>query len=121
MKRILGLAALLGHALGAATGIQVYGGARGGRGKRQVYGNAYYSSSRPKAARWWHDPKDFEQSNTMEAAELKRQRRAVKLKAQTLGMWNNKAHTARFPIPGGGTTTGFAARLNPFYQRPVTE
>ena len=79
MKRILGLAALLGHALGAATGIQVYGGTRGGRGKRPVYGNAYYSSSRPKAARWWHDINNPAQGLRFDAAVAKRQRRAEKL------------------------------------------
>lgn len=119
MKRILGLAALLGHALTASTGIQFYGGARGG-GKRQLAGRYRYSP-RPTDARWWHDLEQPGQCARLQDAKDKRERRAEKLKAQILGMWNNKAHTARFAIPGGGTTMGFPARLNPFYQPPVAK
>lgn len=78
MKRILGLAALLGHALGAATGIQPFIVKPGGRGanKRPV---GHYSSSRPTAARWWHNLEQPGQCARLQAAKDKRQRRAEKL------------------------------------------
>lgn len=81
MKRILGLAALLGQALGAATGVQPFSVKPGGRGanKRPVYGNAYFSGSRPTDARWWHDLEQPGQCARLQAAKDKRQRRAEKL------------------------------------------
>lgn len=117
MKRILGLAALLGHALGAATGIQVYGGARGGRGERPSYApNAYYSRPCPLAARWWHDDKDPAQILTIQAAEAKQARKAEKLKDLFNRSWaNNYAHHNAFRTLDA--LHGFVEplNLNPFY------
>lgn len=123
MKRILGLAAFLGKALtGLATsyGFQTPQYQRQYGVKRQVR-QAYRAGPRPKEARWWHDNRDVWQGIAQEAAMLKRQRRTEKLKTQTLGSWNNPAHTTHHAIPGGGTAKAFIVRLNPFYQRPVTE
>lgn len=118
MKRILGLAALLGHALSAATGIQqAYSVQRWG-GKRN---RPYFPASRPNVARWWHDLEQPGQCARLQAAKDKRENRAQKLKDHTLGAWNNAAHTTRLPVPGGATQKAFIASLNPFYQRPVTE
>lgn len=113
MKRILGLAALLGKALSISTGFTAYGGARGG-GKR-YRSTAYFSSSKPADARWWHDQKNFQQSNVREAAGAKRQRKAEKLTTQTLRAWYNPAHTVVVADPGYGFYSEFVARLNPFY------
>lgn len=124
MKRILGLASLLGHALGAATGIQFYGGARGGA-KRP-----YYPVTEPKAARWWHvlnglgsgdQPDAYRQLQLSNAAAEKRERKGHKLQKQTLGAWFNPAHVKTAATPGGKTTRYFVPRLNPFYQRPISE
>lgn len=116
MKRILGLAALLGHALGAATGIQVYGGARGGRGKRPVYGNAYYSSSHPKSARWWHDLEQPGQCARLQAAKDKREYKAEKLAEQTArSVTFNHAHASSYEYFHDELQSFVPDRLNPFY------
>ena len=111
MKRLmLGLSALLGAAIGGAT---VYGGGRGG-GKRYAP-TAYYSSSRPIAARWWHNDKDPAQMAAIQAAEAKQARKAQNRIAQAFNAWGNRAHTVEYAIPGGGTSRAFITRLNPFY------
>lgn len=123
MKRILGLAALLGHALSAATGVRPFSVKPGARGanKRPVKNPFTYKGMGPEYSRYWHDPTDEAQRPAIEAAHSKRERRAEKLKAHTLGAWNNTAHTTHHPTPDGGTHKAFIASLNPFYQRPVTE
>lgn len=62
----------------------------------------------PLTKRHWHDSPDFYQSNTLEAAVLKRRRRATKLYAAAC--WsadNNRAHYDEFD--------NLHERLNPFY------
>ena len=61
------------------------------------------------------DPTEFYQSNALEAAVMKRRRRAEKLKLQTLGAWNNAAHVVTYPAPEGSTYRAFVPTLNPFY------
>ena len=109
MKRILGLAALLGHALSAATGIQPFTVKPGGRGanKRPVY-DAYFRGSRPTDARWWHDVNVPAQANRQMNAQLRRDRRAKKLFNQTSYSADlNRAHYDEFD--------NLHDRLNPFY------
>lgn len=113
MKRILGLAALLGHALSMSTGISVYGGARGG-GKRS--GPYYNSSTRPTDARWWHDSKDILQHPAILAALDKRQRKAKKLDSDIEQSWGrNYAHHNAFHRLNDATGFIEPLRLNPFY------
>lgn len=113
MKRILGLAALLGHALGAATGIQVYGGARGGRGKRPVKNPFTYKGMAPEYARYWHDATDEAQRQVIQAANAKRQRRAEKLTADTRTSYlmNDVGSLFVGPFSTGQKPNA----LNPFY------
>ena len=69
----------------------------------------------PLSRRHWHDSTEFYQSNALEAAVMKRRRRAEKLKLQTLGAWNNAAHVVTHPAPEGSTYRAFVPTLNPFY------
>lgn len=85
--------------------------AGGQRGASKTWRN----TGRPNAARHWHDRTEFYQSNALEAAVLKRRRRALKLKLQTLGAWNNAAHVVTRPAPEGSTSRAFIPTLNPFY------
>ena len=62
----------------------------------------------PLTPRHWHDRTQFYQSNVLEAAVLKRRRRATKL--YTAACWsadNNRAHYDEFD--------NLHERLNPFY------
>lgn len=115
MKRILGLAALLGHALTAWTGIQFYGGARGG-GKRQPAGRYRYSS-KPTDARWGHDLEQPGQCARLQDAKDKRERRACKLHNVHARASSNPAHRTDYEfLPSGrlvGTT--IPASLSPTY------
>ena len=85
--------------------------AGGQRGASKTWRN----TGRPNAARRWHNPTEFYQSNALEAAVMKRRRRAEKLKLQTLGAWNNAAHVVTYPAPEGSTYRAFVPTLNPFY------
>lgn len=62
----------------------------------------------PLTSRHWHNRTEFYQSNALEAAVMKRRRRATKLHAWAL--WsadNNRAHYDEFD--------NLHERLNPFY------
>lgn len=119
MKRILGLAALLGHTLSVATGIESFKVKRGGRGsnKRPVYGNAYFSGSRPTDARWWHDITDPAQGLRFDAAVSKRERRACKLHNIHARASSNPAHRTDYEfLPSGRlVATTIPASLSPTY------
>lgn len=77
-------------------------------------GNAARTKRRPVGAAL-RDPTEFYQSNALEAAVMKRRRRAAKLKLQTLRAWNNTAHVVTHPAPEGSTYRAFVPTLNPFY------
>lgn len=76
MKRILGLAALLGQSMAMAAGFDVSAGHRRGRTAKQ---RPYYPATRPTAARWWHDLEQPGQCARLQAAKDKRERKAEKL------------------------------------------
>lgn len=82
MKRILGWGSFMGQLLASAivqgSGFRITPGHRGAN-KRPVYGNAYYSSSRPSAKRWWHDLEQPGQCARLQSAKDKRERKAEKL------------------------------------------
>lgn len=82
MKRILGLASLMGQlfasAVATGSGFHVAPGHRGAN-KRPAYQNANYRGREPKAPRWWHDLEQPGQCARLQAAKDKRQRRAEKL------------------------------------------
>lgn len=115
MKRILGLAALLGHTLGAATGITAYGF----RSQRPSANPFAYRGMAPEVGRYWHQGivnADAIQKQLIVSAHAKRQRRAEKLQrdmaASTNGNWAHgigKRGVHLSPVPQ------LSARLNPFY------
>lgn len=77
-------------------------------GSKRTYRAGYILGAKPTDGRWWHDPKDFDQSNTMEAAEVKRQRRSRKLFTQASYSADlNRAHYDEFD--------NLRSHLNPFY------
>lgn len=113
MKRILGLAALLGHALSAATGIQqAYGAARWG-GKRN---RPYFPATRPNVARWWHDLEQPGQCARLQAAKDKRQQRAEKVSEHAArSVTFNRAHASSYEQFHDELRSFVPDRLNPFY------
>jgi len=118
MKRILGLAALLGHALTASTGIQPWRIAPGGRGanKRPVRNPFTYKGMAPEYSRYWHDMSDPVQAERFAAAELKRQRKAEKLQRDAATATNNNwAHGVGKRGVHLSPAPEFSGRLNPFY------
>ena len=110
MKRILlgavsHLAALFAAGMDHAWMRPTYARQFGAR--RQVRA-AFKLTGRPTDKRHWHDRTQFYQSNALEAAVLKRRRRATKLYAAAC--WsadNNRAHYDEFD--------NLHERLNPFY------
>lgn len=82
-------------------------------GKRQVRA-AFKLSGRPTDKRHWHDPTEFYQSNALEAAVMKRLRRAEKLDSLSYGELN-QAHLRS--VYQSGTHVGWThpQTLNPFY------
>lgn len=87
----------------------------GPRGKARKVSRQFEAAvGRTSDARDWHDPTDFHQSNRLEAAVLKRRRKAEKLQRDTLeAATNNWAHV------GGRRcdliTASPIGSLNPFY------
>ena len=110
MKRILlgavsHLAALFAAGMNHAWERPAYARQFGAR--RQVRA-AFKLSGRPTDKRHWHDPTEFYQSNALEAAVMKRRRRAAKFYAwATRSADNNRAHYDEFD--------NLHDRLNPFY------
>ena len=77
-------------------------------GARRQVRAAFKLTGRPTDKRHWHDSTEFYQSNSLEAAVMKRRRRATELHAWAL--WsadNNRAHYDEFD--------NLHERLNPFY------
>lgn len=127
---IFGLGALLGRLFSSAIespSPRFYGGARGG----DKYQSPFYGGSNPKGARWWHvldrlgsgdQPDSVRQLRLFTKAQAKRDRRAEKLEYVTVrGMLHNKAHRRVQETRPRIFEPVTPARLNPFYQRPVTE
>lgn len=120
MKRILAWGSFMGQLLASAivqsSGFRITPGHRGAN-KRPVYRNAYYSSSRPSAKRWWHDLEQPGQCARLQAAKDKRQRRACKLHNIHARASSNPAHRTDYEfLPSGrlvGTTV--PASLFPTY------
>lgn len=119
MKRILGLAALMGQllasAIGKETGIEPAQYRHQYGVKRQVR-QAYHAGPRPTDARWWHDLKQPIQCRKLQAAKDKREERAAKLSRDAATATNNnwahgigKRGLHLTPVPE------FSGRLNPFY------
>lgn len=82
-----------------------------GRGRRLSQRNLYLRNSRPTDKRHWHDLNDPVQRDTLQAAEAKRQRKAVKLGRDTQSsLLGNDAHAEN-----GHPQGGILRRLNPFY------
>lgn len=110
MKRILlgalgNIAALFAAGMDQAWERPTYARQFGAR--RQVRA-AFKLTGRPTDKRHWHERAEFYQSNALEAAVMKRRRRARKLYAwATWSADNNRAHYDEFD--------NLHDRLNPFY------
>lgn len=108
---MINLYGLLKRAFGpTAASLKPFRSAGGQRGASKTWRN----TGRPNAARHWHDPAEFYQSNALEAAVLKRRRRAEKLDSLSYGELN-PAHLRS--IYQSGTHVGWThpQTLNPFY------
>lgn len=76
-------------------------------GARRQVRAAFKLTGRPTDKRHWHDSTEFYQSNALEAAVMKRRRRADRLQQSTArSAKNNDAHFTGGAMPGP---------LNPFY------
>lgn len=70
----------------------------------------------PKRARYWHNPADPIQAARIEAAAVKRARRAKKVERDTNQSWTgNYAHHAAFHRMDDATGYLLPLNLNPFY------
>jgi len=122
MKRILGLAALMGSIIASATTNATRFSA-GGRGasKRpwkmlQAYRERYGYKPNPEQPRFWHNISEPVQVQRFRDAQVKRLRKAAKLSRDTAAATNNnwahgigKRGLHLTPVPE------FSGRLNPFY------
>lgn len=80
-------------------------------------GMPFRVSAPPEDPRYWHDPTEFYQSNALEAAVLKRRRRAAKLHNNTdRSLYGNPALRNGAPNLSHQTfSPAIADHLNPFY------
>lgn len=103
-------AAGMDHAWQRPTYARQYGA------RRQVRA-AFKLTGRPTDKRHWHDRTEFYQSNALEAAVLKRRRRAVKLHNNTdRSLYGNPALRNGLPnLSHQEFSPLITERLNPFY------
>lgn len=122
MKRILGLAALMGSIIASATTNATRFSA-GGRGasKRpwkmlQAYSERYGYKPNPEQPRLWHNISDPVQVQRFRDAQVKRLRKAGKLRQHANNSWNNN-YTHHSAFRGLHRDSGFLEplNLNPFY------
>lgn len=87
------------------------------RAAAMVANHRFKNMGRPTAKRWWHDSSEFYQSNALEAATAKRQRRESKRHNIFAKASSNPAHRTNYEYSPGGRVIGVTipASLSPTY------